>query len=81
MATIFLAIVLIIGGVVYFLPNKKPLLKLLSNRNKPSVADDTGATPTGINSVVKANNQFALNLYSQLKNKPGNIFFSPYSIS
>ncbi|HHD92105.1 MAG TPA: serpin family protein, partial [Candidatus Portnoybacteria bacterium] len=81
MATIFLVIVLIIGGVVYFLPNKKPLLKLLSNRNKPSVADDTGATPTGINSVVKANNQFALNLYSQLKNKPGNIFFSPYSIS
>ncbi len=41
---------------------------------------DTGAPPEGFN-TVDANNQFAFDLYSQLKeNKDENIFFSPYSI-
>lgn len=31
--------------------------------------------------VVEGNNQFALDLYHQLGQKPGNKFFSPYSIS
>lgn len=44
-------------------------------------ADDTGVTPEGVNAVVSANNQFALELYSKYKSKEGNIFFSPYSIS
>ncbi len=44
--------------------------------------DDTGATPEGIKNVVDANNQFSLELYSNIKDKEeGNIFFSPYSIS
>jgi serpin B len=30
---------------------------------------------------VDANTAFALDLYGQLKNRPGNLFFSPYSIS
>ncbi len=34
-----------------------------------------------INSVVKANNQFAFELYSRYKSKDGNIFYSPYSLS
>ena len=34
-----------------------------------------------IKSVVEANNAFALDLYQQLKDKPGNLFFSPFSIS
>jgi serpin B len=34
-----------------------------------------------INAVVDANNAFALDLYQKLKDKPGNLFFSPYSIS
>ncbi|MFA6338614.1 MAG: serpin family protein [Candidatus Paceibacterota bacterium] len=46
-----------------------------------NVTDDKGSTSTGINSVVNGNNQFALELYSQLKSDDGNIFFSPYSIS
>lgn len=33
------------------------------------------------NSVVKANNQFAFDLYAKYKSKDGNIFYSPYSIS
>lgn len=37
---------------------------------------------TDINNVVDANNQFALDYYSKLKDKDdGNIFFSPFSIS
>ena len=37
-------------------------------------ADDTGSTPEGISSVVNANNQFSLELYSNLKDKEeGNI--------
>lgn len=32
-------------------------------------------------SVVDANNAFALDLFQKLKDKPGNLFFSPYSIS
>jgi serpin B len=43
--------------------------------------NDTGATPEGTNSVVNANTQFALDLYSKFKDQEGNIFFSPYSIS
>jgi serpin B len=31
--------------------------------------------------VAEGNTAFAFDLYGQLKNKPGNIFFSPYSVS
>ncbi len=51
-----------------------------SNNTEPTT-DDSGATPAGIGSVINANNQFALDLYSELKDKEDNIFFSPYSIS
>ncbi len=52
------------------------------NPEQPPQADDTQATPEGIQEVVDASNQFALELYSKLnKNEQGNIFFSPYSIS
>ncbi len=49
--------------------------------NKEPINDDSGATPLNISSVINANNQFALDLYSELKDKEENIFFSPYSIS
>lgn len=43
--------------------------------------NDKDAMPEGISSVINANNQFALNLYSKFKGKEqDNIFFSPYSI-
>ena len=66
---------LIVSGVVYFkdqIPTPQPA---------PIVVDDKGATTAGINSVISANNQFALELYSELKNSDGNVFFSPFSIS
>lgn len=43
--------------------------------------DSKGATPAGIAEVVKANNDFALNLYTEYKDSGENLFFSPYSIS
>ncbi len=50
--------------------------------DQPPAADDTGSTPEGIQTVVDANNQFALEFYSELnKAEKGNLFFSPYSIS
>lgn len=51
-----------------------------SNNTEP-LTDDSGATQINISSVINANNQFALDLYSELKDKEDNIFFSPYSIS
>ena len=45
------------------------------------VLDDSNATQEGKSSVVGANNQFALDFYSELKDEEENIFFSPYSIS
>ncbi len=47
----------------------------------PSKLDDDGWTEQGIQEVVNANNQFALELYSKLNEaEEGNIFYSPYSI-
>ncbi len=43
--------------------------------------DGSKATLEDTGSVVDANNQFALDLYSKYKSEEGNVFFSPYSIS
>jgi len=49
---------------------------------QPPPADETGSTQEGVDEVVKANNEFAFDLYSELdKSESGNIFYSPYSIS
>ncbi len=39
------------------------------------------ASSPEIKSIVDGNNAFALDLYQKLKDQPGNLFFSPYSIS
>ena len=66
--TIFLGI-MIIGGVFLFREGKISLLELQQK-------------PMDINNVVDANNRFALDYYSKLKDKDSNnIFFSPFSIS
>lgn len=39
------------------------------------------ASSPGTSAVVDANTAFAIDLYQQLKTQPGNLFFSPYSIS
>lgn len=42
---------------------------------------DTVSPSDQLRATVAGNTQFALNLYQQLRGKPGNLFFSPYSIS
>src|SRR5258708_7269328 len=37
--------------------------------------------PSQANPLVEGNTAFAFDLYSQIKSSPGNLFFSPYSIS
>ena len=39
------------------------------------------SSPADIQKVVVGNTAFATDLYAKLKNQPGNLFFSPYSIS
>jgi serpin B len=39
------------------------------------------AQPSPTQSVVDGNTAFACDLYAQLRSSPGNLFFSPYSIS
>jgi len=45
--------------------------------------DSSGATPEGVARIAKANNQFALDLFSQIRKRTReeNIFFSPFSIT
>ena len=49
------------------------------------MADESGVTAEGVQSVINANNQFALELFSKYINdaeqKGKNVFYSPYSIS
>jgi len=45
-----------------------------------TLADDTQANEAEVINVINNNNQFALELYSEL-NENNNIFFSPYSIA
>jgi serpin B len=39
------------------------------------------AQPSQTQALVEGNTAFACDLYAQLRNRPGNVFFSPYSIS
>ena len=48
---------------------------------EPPHLDDSDSTSQGIQEVVNANNQFALELYLKLNEfEEGNVFYSPYSI-
>jgi hypothetical protein len=48
--------------------------------NWPATPIPFAASP-GVKSTVDGNTAFALDLYQKLKDRPGNLFFSPYSIS
>jgi len=45
------------------------------------VLDDSKSTAVGVNETVKGNNEFALEMYSELNKESENLFFSPWSIS
>ena len=77
MKKIFLGILicLLAAGSLYIYSENNP-----TQLNR---ADDKNATAEGIGALVRANNQFALDMYAELvaENDSKNIFFSPYSIS
>lgn len=72
---------LLLGGMVVVIVGVIGYVRMQGNFPPVQKLDDSGATQVGIESVVSGNNQFALNLYAQLAKSPGNVFFSPFSIS
>lgn len=55
-------------------------ISLADNKSISGISENRGK-PIIEYSVVDANNQLALDLYSEFRREKGNIFFSPYSIS
>jgi len=47
----------------------------------PMIIAGTEPAPSEPQAVVRGNTMFATDLYGQLRTKPGNVFYSPYSIS
>ena len=45
------------------------------------VAIGAGPGESAMNDVVRGNNRFAVDLYGKVRDRPGNLFLSPYSIS
>lgn len=74
-----LSYAMVIGGLLLVLVS----VPVGQTEQTALVADDKGATPAGITAVINASNQFALDLYSELRKREEgeNVFFSPYSIS
>jgi len=72
-------------GVVLLIITMVPLAAMFFpypySPTRPPQANEAGSTPQGILEVVRANNQFAFKLYSELvKTETGNVICSPYSI-
>jgi serpin B len=57
------------------------LLALLAASSLLSLAAEPAAPLTVTGAVVKGNTQFGLELFGQLRQQEGNLFYSPYSIS
>lgn len=88
---IMIVILLGLGVVKYYDNYNKPteLPPVVSDEggskieNKDQVAETVtvgSSTPAEIESIVKANNQFAFDLYDLYKDGKSNVFFSPFSI-
>ena len=70
-----LGLVLLTGLSACVQPASGDMLKSDKPRVSPSVSQADLAL------LVEGNNAFALDLFQQLRAEPGNVFFSPYSIS
>jgi len=60
-------------------PGQTPAGQIVKSE-KPRVTKP-GATPTDLARLTSGNSAFACDLYQALRQKPGNLFYSPYSIS
>jgi len=79
MRTLFVVVGVVIAGCSSDTPSDDPAL--------PDVGDSRPARQLSAEikgdaaSIAAANNRFAFDLYGQLASEPGNLFFSPFSIS
>ncbi len=64
------AAIILAGGYYYIGESQKAEAKL----------NDADADPQSISQLVEGNNKFSFDLYSELSEEEGNIFFSPWSI-
>ena len=81
-AIVFSFVILIIAGFSGSKFYKGEMLKRSGNNSVLSLSQEKKLeSEPDINSVVNSSNQFAFDLYSNLKGIEGNIFFSPYSLS
>lgn len=53
----------------------------LLHAEEPQVNSKVISEPSPLQPIIESNNQFSFDLYHQLTRKPGNLFFSPYSIA
>src|SRR5213080_3856521 len=63
--------------MIWNLQNFIPVIVMISS----AFGSPPEACSAQTQSLVEGNTAFALDLYGQLKTSPGNLFFSPYSIS
>lgn len=76
-----IGVTLFIIFVITIVPLVAVFLPYPYSPTRPPRASDAGSTPQGVQEVVRASNQFAFKLFSELvKTETGNIFYSPYSI-
>jgi serpin B len=79
---IFALVILIVFGFSGSKSSKGDTFEKSDNTSVLSLSQDKKLDPeSDVNNVVNSSNQFAFDLYSNLKGEKGNIFFSPYSIS
>ena len=69
-----------IGLLALFLVNLSGCGQVDAQRDSNRTAEDSAPDPN-VQELAVANNQFAIDLYGQLRTEPGNLFFSPNSIS
>ena len=76
------------GIMILFLPSCSAVADLVPGGSNSQVlvselprADVNDATEDDLNQLAAGNRDFALDLYQQLKDEGGNLFYSPYSIS
>jgi len=81
-AIVFSFVILIIVGFSGSKSSKGDTFEKSDNTSVLSLSQDKKLDPeSDVNNVVNSSNQFAFDLYSNLKGEKGNIFFSPYSLS
>jgi len=82
LAIIFSLVILIVFAFSGSKSSKGDKFEKSDNTSVLSLSQDRKLdSESDVNNVVNSSNQFAFDLYSNLKGEKGNIFFSPYSLS